>query len=75
MQIPVVAAAALIKVARMQLSCAGYVNGGLKKNKRLEVVVFKIMIKGRLHISLLMEHRKSTLKGVTPLLLGEGGTE
>ena len=47
----------------------------LKKNKPLEVVTFEIMIEGMPHIPLLMEHRKSTLKGVTPLLLGEGGIE
>ena len=33
------------------------------------------MMESRPHIGLLMEHRKNVMRGVLPLLLGEGGIE
>ena len=47
----------------------------MKRNKTPEVETFEIMLESRSHIPLLMEHRKNTVKGVIPLLLGEGGIE
>lgn len=48
---------------------------GAKQNKPLEVVAFEMMLESKPHVSLLMEHRRLVLKGVSPLLLGDGGVE
>ena len=41
----------------------------------LEVIAFNLLIEHHAHINLLIKHRRMTLKGLTPLMLGEGGTE
>ena len=47
----------------------------IKMKKPPEVITFEIMMENRPHLTLLMEHKKESLKGILPLLLGEGGIE
>ena len=48
---------------------------GLRQKKPLEVVAFELMMERRPHIYLLLEHRKTILRGVFPFFLGEGRIE
>lgn len=48
---------------------------GARQNKPLEVVAFELIMEKKPHISLLMDHRQNVLRGVSPLLMGEGGIE
>ena len=48
---------------------------GTKKNKPLEVVVFELLAESNPYINLLGEYRQMVLRGVSPILLGDGGIE
>ena len=46
-----------------------------KRNKPLEVVAFDLLVESNPYINLLGEHRQMVLRGLSPILLGDGGIE